>query len=199
MPDCHGSILFTADASLTMASGAPQSRRRGTTKWCQRRAIDLPALLEKLLLRPAFRGVCCRRPDRPIVAHRFDLNAGKQGVCSRAADVEGTILLLPETPVRRMTVVSEPPLGVIVKVKVPMVDKSAPSVPVISSRYCPLLLLVLNSSVRMPLASGYTMGMPLLARQGGDAILQASPFMAELEPSAPAVVLASAGRRQLGF
>jgi DNA helicase-2/ATP-dependent DNA helicase PcrA len=59
--------------------------------------------------------------------------------------------------------------------------------------------LVLNSSVRMPLASGYTMGMPLLARQGGDAILQASPFMAELGPTAPAVVLAAAWRAQLGF
>jgi superfamily I DNA/RNA helicase len=59
--------------------------------------------------------------------------------------------------------------------------------------------LVLNSSVRMPLASGYTMGMPLLARQGADAILQASPFMAELGPTAPAVVLAPAWRAQLGF
>jgi hypothetical protein len=49
------------------------------------------------------------------------------------------------------------------------------------------------------MASGYTMGMPLLARQGGDAILQASPFMAELGPTAPAVVLAAAWRAQLGF
>jgi superfamily I DNA/RNA helicase len=59
--------------------------------------------------------------------------------------------------------------------------------------------LVLNSSVRMPLASGYTMGMPLLARQGGDAILQASPFMSELGSSAPPVVLATTWRAQLGF
>jgi DNA helicase-2/ATP-dependent DNA helicase PcrA len=59
--------------------------------------------------------------------------------------------------------------------------------------------LVLNSSVRMPLASGYTMGMPLLARQGGNAILQASPFMAELGPTAPPVTLAAAWRAQLGF
>jgi DNA helicase II / ATP-dependent DNA helicase PcrA len=59
--------------------------------------------------------------------------------------------------------------------------------------------LVLNSSIRMPLASGYTMGMPLLARQGGDAILQASPFMSELGPSAPPVVLAATWRAQLGF
>lgn len=59
--------------------------------------------------------------------------------------------------------------------------------------------LVLNSSVRMPLASGYTMGMPLLARQGGNAILQASPFMAELGPTAPPVILAAAWRAQLGF
>jgi hypothetical protein len=51
----------------------------------------------------------------------------------------------------------------------------------------------------MPLASGYTLGMPLLARQGGNAILQASPFMAELGPTAPPVLLAAAWRAQLGF
>jgi superfamily I DNA/RNA helicase len=49
--------------------------------------------------------------------------------------------------------------------------------------------LVLNSSIRMPLAMAYTMRMPLLASQGGDAILQASPLLAELGPTAPAVVL----------
>jgi superfamily I DNA/RNA helicase len=59
--------------------------------------------------------------------------------------------------------------------------------------------LVLSSSVRMPLASGYTMGLPLLGRQGGEAILQASPFMSELGPSAPPVVLATTSRAQLGF
>jgi DNA helicase-2/ATP-dependent DNA helicase PcrA len=59
--------------------------------------------------------------------------------------------------------------------------------------------LVLNSSTRMPLAMAYTMRMPLLARQGGDAILQASPLMAELGPSAPAVILGAAWRAQLGF
>jgi superfamily I DNA/RNA helicase len=59
--------------------------------------------------------------------------------------------------------------------------------------------LMLNSSIRMPLASGYTMGMPVLAWQGSDVILQASPFMSELGPSAPAVVLAAAWRAQLGF
>jgi DNA helicase-2/ATP-dependent DNA helicase PcrA len=59
--------------------------------------------------------------------------------------------------------------------------------------------LVLNSSIRMPLASGYTMGMPVLAWQGSDVILQSSPFMSELGPSAPAVVLAAAWRAQLGF
>jgi superfamily I DNA/RNA helicase len=59
--------------------------------------------------------------------------------------------------------------------------------------------LVLNSSVRMPLASGYTMGMPFLARHGGNAILQASPFVAELGPTAPPVILAAAWRAQLGF
>ena len=59
--------------------------------------------------------------------------------------------------------------------------------------------LVLNSATRMPLAMAYTMRMPLLAQQGGDAILQASPFMAELGPSAPAVILGNAWRGQLGF
>lgn len=43
------------------------------------------------------------------------------------------------------------------------------------------------------------MRMPLLERDGGDAILQASPMMAELGPSAPAVILGAAWRAQLGF
>jgi DNA helicase-2/ATP-dependent DNA helicase PcrA len=59
--------------------------------------------------------------------------------------------------------------------------------------------LVLNSSTRMPLAMAYTMRMPLLARHGADAILQASPFMAELGPSAPAVMLGVAWRQHLNF
>ncbi len=59
--------------------------------------------------------------------------------------------------------------------------------------------LVLNSSTRMPLAMAYTMRMPLLARQGGDAILQASPLMAELGPSSPAVILGATWRAHLGF
>ena len=41
----------------------------------------------------------------------------------------------------------------------------------------------------------YTTRMPLLARRGGDAILQASRFMADLGPSAPAVILGSAWRQ----
>ena len=59
--------------------------------------------------------------------------------------------------------------------------------------------LALNSSTRMPLKMAYKMRMPLLARQGGDAILQAGPFMAELGPAAPAVILGGAWRQQLGF
>jgi len=55
--------------------------------------------------------------------------------------------------------------------------------------------LVLNSSTRMPLKLAYS----LLAQQGGDAILQASPFLAELGPSAPAVILGAVWRQQLGF
>jgi superfamily I DNA/RNA helicase len=59
--------------------------------------------------------------------------------------------------------------------------------------------LVLNSSIRMPLAMAYTMRMPLLAKQGGDAILQASPLLSELGTSAPAVILGASWRAQLGF
>jgi superfamily I DNA/RNA helicase len=59
--------------------------------------------------------------------------------------------------------------------------------------------LVLNSSIRMPLAMAYKMRMPLLAKQGADAILQASPMLAELGPSAPAVIVGDAWRAQLGF
>jgi hypothetical protein len=51
----------------------------------------------------------------------------------------------------------------------------------------------------MPLAMAHTMRMPLLARQGGDAILQASPLMAERGPSAPAVILGAAWRGEIGF
>jgi hypothetical protein len=42
-------------------------------------------------------------------------------------------------------------------------------------------------------------GNALLARQGDDAILQASPFMAELGPAAPAAIFAAVWRAQLGF
>jgi DNA helicase-2/ATP-dependent DNA helicase PcrA len=59
--------------------------------------------------------------------------------------------------------------------------------------------LVLNSSTQMLPAMAYTMRMPLLARQGADAILQASPLMAEFGPSAPAVILGAEWRQQLGF
>lgn len=59
--------------------------------------------------------------------------------------------------------------------------------------------LVLNSSIRMPLAMAYTMRMPLLAKQGGYAILQSSPLLSELGPSAPAVTRGAVWRAQLGF
>lgn len=59
--------------------------------------------------------------------------------------------------------------------------------------------LVLNSSIRMPLVMAHTMRMPLLAQHGSDAILQASPLLSELGPSAPAVILGFAWRTQLGF
>jgi hypothetical protein len=59
--------------------------------------------------------------------------------------------------------------------------------------------LVLNSSIRMALAMACTMRMPLLAQQGGDAILPASPLLSELGTSAPAVIVGASWRAQLGF
>jgi DNA helicase II / ATP-dependent DNA helicase PcrA len=51
--------------------------------------------------------------------------------------------------------------------------------------------LVLNSSTRMPLKLAYKMRMPLLAQQGGDAILHGA--------TAPAVILGATWRELLGF
>jgi hypothetical protein len=45
----------------------------------------------------------------------------------------------------------------------------------------------------------YNMRMPLLARQGADAILQASPLLSELGPSAPTAIRSAVWRAQLGF
>jgi DNA helicase II / ATP-dependent DNA helicase PcrA len=59
--------------------------------------------------------------------------------------------------------------------------------------------LVLSSAVRMPLKAAYAMNVPIIGRQRGEAILSASPFMAELGPSAPPVILAANWRAQLGF
>jgi DNA helicase-2/ATP-dependent DNA helicase PcrA len=59
--------------------------------------------------------------------------------------------------------------------------------------------LVLSSAIRMPFKAAFAMNVPIIARQGGEAILSASPFMAELGPSAPPVVLADNWRNQLGF
>ena len=59
--------------------------------------------------------------------------------------------------------------------------------------------LLLSSSVRMPLQMAHRMKMPIIARQGAYAILQASSFLAELGPTAPAPILGTAWRHQLGF
>lgn len=59
--------------------------------------------------------------------------------------------------------------------------------------------LVLNSAIRMPYAAALQMRMPIVQRVGAYAILQASPFLAELGPTAPAPVVGDAWRAQLGF
>jgi len=59
--------------------------------------------------------------------------------------------------------------------------------------------LVLSSSVRMPYAAALQMRMPVVARAGAFAILQASPFLAELGPTSPATISSDDWRAQLGF
>jgi DNA helicase II / ATP-dependent DNA helicase PcrA len=59
--------------------------------------------------------------------------------------------------------------------------------------------LVLSSAVRMPYAAALKMGMQVAARSGPNAILQASPFLAELGPSAPQPTSGNAWRALLGF
>jgi superfamily I DNA/RNA helicase len=59
--------------------------------------------------------------------------------------------------------------------------------------------LVLSSAVRMPFAAALQMRMPVAARKGAYAILQASPFLAELGPDAPAPISGDAWRAQSGF
>ena len=59
--------------------------------------------------------------------------------------------------------------------------------------------LVLSSAVRMPYGAALRMRMPVVARSGAFAILQASSFLADLGPTAPAVTPGAAWRAQLGF
>ena len=59
--------------------------------------------------------------------------------------------------------------------------------------------LVLSSAVRMPYAAALQMRMPVAARSGPNAILQASPFLGELGPYAPQPVSATDWRMQLAF
>jgi superfamily I DNA/RNA helicase len=59
--------------------------------------------------------------------------------------------------------------------------------------------LVLSNGVRMPYGAALQMRMPVAARRGGYAILQASPFLGELGPAAPAAVSGTNWRAQIGF
>ena len=59
--------------------------------------------------------------------------------------------------------------------------------------------LVLSSAIRMPYATALQMGMPVAARRGPNAILQASPFLSELGPEAPQPLSGGAWRTQVGF
>jgi DNA helicase-2/ATP-dependent DNA helicase PcrA len=58
--------------------------------------------------------------------------------------------------------------------------------------------LVLSSAIRMPLNMAYRMRMPIIARIGGEAILHASSFLAELGPSAPATIRGVQWRQEVG-
>jgi DNA helicase-2/ATP-dependent DNA helicase PcrA len=59
--------------------------------------------------------------------------------------------------------------------------------------------LVLNSSIRMPFQAALQMGMRIVNRVGAYAILQASPFLAELGPTAPGPIAGDAWREQFAF
>ncbi len=59
--------------------------------------------------------------------------------------------------------------------------------------------LVLSSAVRISYGAALQMGMPVAARSGPNAILQASPFLAELGPDAPQPISGGDWRTVLGF
>jgi DNA helicase-2/ATP-dependent DNA helicase PcrA len=59
--------------------------------------------------------------------------------------------------------------------------------------------LILSSAVRMPYAAALQMRMPVAARSGAFAILQASPFLGELGPNAPIPIVGDQWRAQAGF
>jgi superfamily I DNA/RNA helicase len=59
--------------------------------------------------------------------------------------------------------------------------------------------LVISSAVRIPSGVAMQMGVPVLAGGRGVAILQASPFLAELGPQAPNSIHGNVWRAGLGF
>lgn len=59
--------------------------------------------------------------------------------------------------------------------------------------------IVLSSAIYMPYNAAMTMNIPAISGGYGTATLQASPFLAELGPSAPSAIHGSAWRTQVGF
>ena len=59
--------------------------------------------------------------------------------------------------------------------------------------------LILSSAIRMPYGAAMQMRMPVVARSGAFAILQASRFLGELGPGAPANEAGAAWRARVGF
>lgn len=59
--------------------------------------------------------------------------------------------------------------------------------------------LVLSSAIRIPYGAALQMGVPVMSGGHGIAILQASPFLAELGPNAPVPIAAGAWQANLAF
>lgn len=60
-------------------------------------------------------------------------------------------------------------------------------------------VLVISSAVRMPAGEAYAMGLPVARRIGQNAMLQASPFLAQLGPNRPTTETTSSWRSRVAF